>query len=268
MYRILLAVLVVTAISCKNNPEKPETITTTEAEMVETPKVDHPWPAELDSVLSVHGGLEQWQKQRTLTFTLPKPELSEIHTTDLKSRLDKVETDKFTLGNDNEGVWLNDPEEMYKGDAGFYHNLMFYFYAMPFILTDPGIQYGPAENITFEGKEYPGIRIAYNDGVGASSKDEYYLHYDPETYQMKWLGYTVTYGKDAKSDTVKWIQYHTWQTVDNVVLPKEISWFTYEGLEMKEARNNLPFENVTLSETSQSEEYYQRPDGAVNVSLK
>ncbi|MEL6303246.1 MAG: DUF6503 family protein [Bacteroidota bacterium] len=268
MNRILLALLVMMVFSCKNNSENKETVTPSEAEMKQEPMAEHPWPAELDSILVKHGGLEQWRKQRTLTFTLPKPELPEIHMTDLKTRLDKVETEKFTLGNDSEGVWVHDPEEMYKGDAGFYHNLMFYFYAMPFILTDPGIEYDSAEHITFEGKEYPGIRIAYNDGVGASSKDEYYLHYDPETYQMAWLGYTVTYGKDEKSDTVKWIQYHTWQTVDNVVLPKEISWFTYEGLEMKEARNNLPFENVTLSETSQSEEYYQRPDGAVNVSLK
>ena len=268
MNRILLALLVMMVFSCKNNSEKKKTATPSDVEMKQKPMAEHPWPAELDSVLAVHGGLEQWQKQRTLTFTLPKPELSETHTTDLKTRLDKVETDKFTLGNDRVGVWLNDPEEMYKGDAGFYHNLMFYFYAMPFILTDPGIQYSAAENITFEGKEYPGIRIAYDDGVGASSKDEYYLHYDPETYEMAWLGYTVTYGKDEKSDTVKWIQYHTWQTMDDVILPKEISWFVYEGLEMKEARNNVPFEKVSLSETSQSEGYYQRPEGATSVPLK
>ncbi|MEM6892436.1 MAG: DUF6503 family protein [Bacteroidota bacterium] len=268
MNRILLALLVMMVFSCKNNPENKETGTPSETEMKQEPMAEHPWPAALHSVLEAHGGLEQWQKQRTLTFILPKPELPEIHITDLRTRLDKVETDKFSLGNDSEGVWVNDPEEMYKGNAGFYHNLMFYFYAMPFILTDPGIHYSAAENITFEGKEYPGIRIAYDDGVGASSKDEYYLHYDPETYQMAWLGYTVTYGKDEKSDTVKWIQYHTWQTVNDVVLPKEISWFVYEGLEMKEARNNLPFENVTLSETSNPKYFYQRPEGATSVSLK
>ena len=33
---------------------------------------------------------------------------------------------------------------------------------------------------TFEGKEYPGILISYNSGVGASPEDEYILYYDNE----------------------------------------------------------------------------------------
>jgi len=76
------------------------------------------------------------------------------------------------------------------GNPEFYYNVMFYFYAMPFVLADDGIIYGDIAPLEFEGTAYPGISISYKEGVGSSSKDEYFIYYNPETYQMaiKWLG--------------------------------------------------------------------------------
>ena len=63
----------------------------------------------------------------------------------------------------------------YEGNPKFYYNLMFYFYAMPFILADDGIKYTDAEPLVFEGKSYPGIKISYEAGVGESPEDEYVI---------------------------------------------------------------------------------------------
>ena len=103
---------------------------------------------------------------------------NEKHTIDLHSRKDKVETPPVEIGFDGKDVWLLDEAKAYKGNAELYHNLMFYFYAMPFVLADSGINYKVAEDLVYDGKNYPGIHISYNDGVGASSKDDYYLYYD------------------------------------------------------------------------------------------
>ena len=51
-----------------------------------------------------------------------------------------------------------------KGIPKFYYNLMFYFYAMPFILADDGIVYEDVKPLDIEGKSYPGIKISYESG--------------------------------------------------------------------------------------------------------
>lgn len=144
---------------------------------------------------------------------------------------------------------------------------MFYFYAMPFVLADLGINYETAEVLIYEGITYPGIRVSYNDGIGASPKDDYYLHYDSDTYQMAWLGYTFTYGSDEKSDDVPWIRYKDWMKVDEIVLPEYLIWHNYKGRTIKEAKDPLHFEQVSLDVSSKRDIFYARPQNA-KVVLK
>lgn len=220
------------------------------------------YPESLEKIFEAHGGLAVWQKQRTLTYLLPKSEVSEVHTIDLWSRMDRIEIGAVSMGFDGK-TWILDPEKQYKGNPEFYHNLMFYFYAMPFVLGDDGINYARAENLEFEGKSYPGIQITYNAGVGTSPKDEYYLHYDPESYKMAWLGYTVTYRTGEDSDNIKWIRYDDWGNFNGLILPKSISWYNYEGREIIDVRNKVVFENVQLSEKPFPVEYYGKPSNGI-----
>ncbi|MGB5270301.1 DUF6503 family protein [Eudoraea sp.] len=220
------------------------------------------YPDALDRVFKAHGGLQNWTKKKVLVYDLPKAGYTEIHTTDLITRMDKIVSPDYSLGFDGKHVWLLDKYGSYKGDPVFYHNLMFYFYAMPFVLADDGIIYGETTNLIFEGKSYPGISISYDSGVGTSPKDEYFLHYDPQTYQMAWLGYTVTYNSGEKSDNVKWIRYDQWMEVTNIILPKAMTWYAYEGKVIKEAKNTVQFDNIVLSETSKPETFYAMPEGS------
>lgn len=223
------------------------------------------YPDALTRVFKTHGGLQNWTKKKVLVYDLPKVGFIETHTTDLKTRMDKIVSSNFSMGFDGKHVWLLDKTGSYKGDPVFYHNLMFYFYAMPFVLADDGIIYGETTNLIFEGKSYPGIRISYNSGVGTSPKDEYFMHYDPQTYQMAWLGYTVTYRSGEKSDNVKWIRYTDWIEVNNIILPKTITWHACEGKVIKEAKKTVHFENVTLSENLEPASYFEIPDGGIIV---
>lgn len=238
-----------------------------EPEMVATVDTSK-YPEALLKVFDAHGGIENWKSKKTITFEMPKPDASEIHTIDLKNRNEKIETNQFSMGYDGENFWLLDEKETYKGDPIFYHNLMFYFYAMPFVLSDNGIKYSETKNLEFEGISYPGVRVSYNSGIGVSSKDEYFLYYNPETYQMAWLGYTVTYRSGEKSEKISMIRYNDWMKVSDIVLPNSLTWHNYKDGEIKEAKSTRVFENVVLEETAKENTFFRLPENAKVIERK
>ncbi len=253
---ILIFTLVVFALSCKEKPSSTDAVSTNDIEVQEV----SPYPEALRQVFEAHGGIALWRKQKTLTYVIPKPDNPETHIVDLYSRKDKIETPNFNMGFDGSKPWLLNKGEVYQGNVEFYHNLMFYFYAMPFVLADDGIYYDEAMALRFEGRTYPGIKISYGAGVGTSPKDEYYLHYNPETFEMEWLGYTVTYRTGEDSDNVRWIRYNDWGTFDGLRLPNSISWYNYEGMNIRELRNTVAFEQVTVSTESRPVGFYDKPE--------
>ncbi|WP_190809262.1 DUF6503 family protein [Flagellimonas sp. S3867] len=265
MRKLSILLLAFIAFACKNNSQK-EVVHEEPQPQEATSTINY--PEALKNVFTAHGGLKNWKSQRTLTYEMPKPKLKELHIIDLWTRKDRVDTEKFSMGSNGEKVWLLDAAENYKGDAVFYHNLMFYFYAMPFVLADDGIHYGETEALEYDGKSYPGIRIYYDSGVGTSPKDEYFIHFDAETHKMAWLGYTVTYRTGEISDNVKWIRYDDWQEIDGLTLPKAITWYNYEGTKILDARSTVNFENVTLTKTAKPEGYYAKPEGGNFVEAK
>ncbi|PKA96880.1 hypothetical protein B0O79_0519 [Flavobacteriaceae bacterium MAR_2009_75] len=260
MTRILTLVLFVALFSCKE--AKKESSSSSESVETLNQEIERDYPESFVKVLESHGSLKTWKKQKTLTFELLKPNGNEVHTIDLHSRKDRIDIADISMGYDGSEIWLKDEKESYRGNAVVYHNLMFYFYAMPFVFADPGVNYEMAEPLEFEGKYYPGIHMSYNDGVGASSKDDYYLHYDPETFQMAWLGYTFTFGSDEKSNDVRWIRYNDWIKINGVLLPKSMAWHNYEGRTIKEAKDPTTFENISLTESSKPERFYEKPENA------
>jgi len=224
MRKLLLVALLLPFVACKQTTK--EAPNAKKEEMISVKKANH--PEALNAIFEAHGGVANWKKQRTLSYVLPKPENPETHTIDLRNRNEKIETPNYTIGFDGK-PWVLDSNDTYKGNPEFYHNLMFYFYAMPFVLADDGIIYIETKDLVFEGVSYPGIRISYDAGVGITPKDEYFIHYNAETFQMEWLGYTVTYRSGEKSDNIKWIRYNDWQNINDLILPSSISWYTVEG---------------------------------------
>jgi len=264
MKRILLLLIVLTIMSCKENVKKTIDISD-EKEQVEKFKTGSP-TANILGVFEAHGRLDTWKSKKSLSYTMPKSSGNETQTVDLMSRMEKIETPNFAMGYDGRDYWLADEKKAYKGDPIFYHNLIFYFYAMPFVLADSGINYGETENLEFEEKSYPGIRISYDEGVGISSKDEYFIHYDADTNQMAWLGYTVTYRSGEKSDNIKWIRYNDWQEVSGLILPKSLTWHKVEDGKIKEVASTRTFENVILSEEAKPLDFYAIPENGVVVT--
>ncbi len=219
------------------------------------------YPKALQKVFDAHGGIGAWKSYGALTFGIEKEDEIEMNYVNLWDRKDRIDGKNFSMGYDGEQIWLKAGED-YKGNATFYHNLMFYFYAMPFVLGDEGINYSEAEALEYEGKSYPGVKISYNQGVGASDLDEYILYYDPETYQMAWLGYTATYYSKARKKNFNKIRYHNWTKVGDILLPQSISWFKVEEGKLMEPRNTVNFTDLKLSKEPHLDSRFEMPEGA------
>lgn len=221
------------------------------------------YPENITKVFDAHGGLDTWNEMATLEFSVEKPGGYEITTTDLKDRYALIEMPKHTIGFDGEVLWMkNKDNTKYEGDPKFYYNLMFYFYAMPFVLADDGIMYAEAEPLDFEGKTYPGIQISYESGVGESPDDEYVMYYDPETNKMAWLAYTVTFGKDEKSKDFKFIKYNNWQEVEGLLLPETMVWYNVENGKPTTVKSETKFVSPMLTKVVMDSKVYGRPEGA------
>lgn len=224
------------------------------------------YPKEMAAIFNAHGGIETWNGMNNLCFEIEKPEHVETHTTSLKNRQSKIESEKWSIGHDGNQVWLlqNTPEA-YKGNARFYHNLMFYFYAMPFIVGDDGINYENVPKTELMGEAYAGIKISYSAGVGDSADDEYIIFYNPDTNNMEWLAYTVTYGKEGKSDDWHYIKYNKWQLVNGLTLPKDLVWYTTEEGKPVKERNTMTFNKVTATKTILDNSVFAMPKGAKEI---
>jgi len=223
-YLGLCALLVLS--SCKENTTNPtqETKTATTTSVTKPVKT---YPKNVKTILDTHGTMERWNAVRHLGFTLEKEGGDEKHIVDMHSRKTRIETDKWILGFDGEKVWLEQDSTYYQPErARFYHNLMFYFYAMPFVLADDGITYSNADPLEFEGVSYPGTKISFGPSVGDAPDDEYIIYRDPNSNMMAWLAYTVTYGKNEKSDRFSYIKYNEWQkTAEGFAIPRKIQWY-------------------------------------------
>ncbi|MDY8137718.1 DUF6503 family protein [Aquimarina sp. 2201CG5-10] len=255
---LLFAVTVFLSCNQQTKPEK-ETIAKEEPKEEIVPDRSKDFPADIAAVFKAHGGIQAFDQQNTLIFELANPEGNEKHTTDLKTRHARIETDKFALGFDGEEAWIEQDSTYFKGNPRFYHNLMFYFYAMPFVLGDDGITYEKVEDLTVGDTKYPGYKVSYGDGVGDSPKDNYFLYYDASTHQMKYLGYTVTFFSKETSERVSLIEYSDWNDVNGLILPKTLKWMDYKEGVVGEVKSERNFVNAKASKEKAPTSLFKKP---------
>lgn len=240
----IILMIIATAIACKN----------------ESKKVDknENFPIELAKVFEKHGGLDVWKNAKTLSFNKGE----EVHTIDLQSRKTRINSPNYSLGFDGNEVWINQKEtEAFKSNANFYHNLFFYFYAMPFVFSDDGILFEEAKDLVFEGFSYPGIKISYKANIGSSPDDNYIVYFNRNTYQMEWLAYTVTFNSKKPSEKYNMIRYNDWNSINGLILPKSITWYQLDSLGAPTVPRGpaTEFTLALLSNTKLPESFFDKP---------
>ncbi len=213
-------------------------------------------PSKLKKVMDAHGGMDAWNSMKSMSYEMGDDEDVEKQFVDLRDRRERIETADYNMGYDGANFWT-DADTTVKQNPIFYKNLMFYFYAMPFVLADKGINYTEAPNLVYDGVEYPGFRISYDKGVGVSPEDEYFIHYDAKTNEMAWLGYTVTYFSQEKSTKIKWIRYDDWKSYNGLKLPASMMWYENEENKPLKERSRRAFKNVQVSKEAFADDKFK-----------
>lgn len=162
-------------------------------------------------------------------------------------------------------VWVNPPSENAERQRMRY-NLIWYFYAFPFVIGDPGIIYEVLEPVTLNTETYNAVKISYNDGIGDSPKDNYIVLSDQENNQMKWLMYTATFGASESRDQFSLIKYDGWEERGGVLLPSVLQWYQFKDGIVGEPRGDArTFENVMVSTEFPAISMFEVPEGAYTI---
>ena len=113
-----------------------------------------------------------------------------------------------------------------------------------------------------EGKTYDIIRISYESAIGDTPKDEYINYFDPETHQLRYLLYTVTFFSGEKAEKHNAISYDQWQEVNGLLVPREFTFRTWDGESFGEEKATDIFENIQFKEGIPDQELFVRPVNA------
>ena len=223
-------------------------------------------PPVLAQALEAHGGLAQWRAQQRLEYDVHrKGMLLDHQLIALRPRKVLLTGDDYTIGYDGTQHWVSPDTAAFPGDVRFYHNLQFYFMALPFLFADPGIRYEPLAPRTIRDITYEGVRVSFEPGVGDASDDEYRAYFDPDTHHLTWLLYTVTYfsGEPSEKYSARW--YQAWHEVNGLLLPERVISYRWEDDALGEARDTTVYRNVEISNIPPDESIFLMPNQAVAV---
>jgi len=221
------------------------------------------FPPALKKSLEKHGGLSQWDKMNTLTYALEKDAGKEVHQIDLKSRKVNIKHPEWTIGYDGSEVWVAPNKEAFgKGSPRFYHNLYFYFFALPYVMADPGINYEALPQRELEGKNYDVVKITFNENVGDAPDDYYIGHFDTETGLLHLLLYTVTYYNQTTNEKYNALVYEDWKKYNGLYLPQTLKGYKYAADTLGEQRYTRSFININIDEKPLASSLFEKPDGA------
>lgn len=253
-------------------PKAKDTNQQPEANTQPTPKT-RDYPATMAKALEAHGGIARWESFGTLEYDLKNSMLDtfgiEHQLIDLWSRKVLLTTGHYKIGYDGQEVWIT-PNLEANGPMSprFYHNLIFYFFGIPFLLADPGINYEDLGLVTVAGKPYEAVKVTYKPNVGDSDKDIYVAHFNPETHQLELLLYTVTYFSGEKHENYNALVYDQWQTIDGLVVPQSMKGYKYESDTLGELRYAVEFTNVGFKAAQPDAAVFAMPQGAAIDPLK
>jgi len=219
-------------------------------------------PKILKDGLAAHGGINQWNKMNTLKYSIERNEKPEHHLIDLKSRKVLLTHEDYKLGFDGKEVWITpDLEAFGKGSPRFYHNLIFYFYAIPFVLADPGINYEVLPQKEIEGQLYNVLKISYQAGVGDAPDDYYIAHFNTTTNRMDWLLYTVTYYSGEKSEKYNALKYD-WQEMNGLWIPSKLTGYKTKDGAITDFRYSRLFNKVSITSEVTNSSIFEMPKRA------
>ena len=244
---------------CQSGAETP----TADAAPVESTPVESAMDV-LDKALAAHGGLDTWRSMGTLEYNIVKGDREEHHLIDLKTRSILHAGASYAFGSNGSEVWVSPTLEAYPGNARFANGLDFYFFGIPFVLADPGANREYLGQTTVNGASYETVKISFDAGTGASPDDYYIAHFDPESYQLSALLYTVTFRSQTPNEQYYARTYDAWEEVEGLLLPTQMTSYAWdsETRTTGEMYGSATFSDIKLSTESPDPAIFDVPQNA------
>lgn len=268
MKKILVILLTFSLLGCEKSQQSSEATAVEANSVMEQPTQ---YLELMNKFLNAHGGLDKWRSYGTLEYDLKGTlgrNKEEHHLIDLYSRKVLIQNDSFNIGMNGKQVWITPDKEIFgQMSPRFYHNLFFYFFALPHVLADPGAIYEDMGERVIDDKTYRALKVSFEQGIGDAPDDFYIAHLNPETFQLEVLLYTVTYFSGEKTQRFNSLLYKEWQEVDGLLVPAYMEGHKFENDKIGDLRYSSTFTNVKFKEESPSSESFEIPEDAVIDSL-
>jgi len=273
-YLLIIPIVLFVAFSgCKPQPKEQtsegmslETMTSDTTQM----EPERDFPTLFQQILGAHGGLSTWNQYVSLTYDLEatygENTSMQSSTLNLHTRYEHTQYADYQIGYNGESYWYyadSIPED--HPDPKFYINLQFYFFAIPFVLADKGVNYEILEPRVVAGKTYDVLKATFKSGIGVAPEDQYILYTDPESHELHMLLYSVTYFDESRATSYNALIYDEWQAVQGLLVPQSMTSYVWdsETQSLGEQRGSKVFSNVTFSKAPPSPETFEKPEGAV-----
>ena len=219
----------------------------------------------LDKTFEAHGGLEKWQKQYAMVYTMvgfpltPQVAKPNKSTVDLKNRYNRIESEEFTVGFNGETAWTIPGPEAVGLPPRFFSLGSFYFNGMPFVFADPGVVLTDEGTATFQGKSYRLIKAGFKKGTGHSSKDDFHLLIDPESNKLVLINHSVT---EIQVERATWV-FNEWQDINGLLLPAKVTYYPGWNPDNPGGGATYTIENINISNVAPDKSIYDPPENAV-----
>lgn len=218
-------------------------------------------PEEFKKLLEAHGDWSKWIDAKAFSYAMVhETNLAwENHYINLTDRKVRVDADTWQIGNDGKKVWISPNRQAFQGrSVRFYHNLYFYFFSIPYIFTDPGVNVQKTENKLVNGVSYEAFEVSFEPKVGDSPNDKYYMLIDPETGKLAWLLYSVTF-YDQSNTKMNALKYEDYRDAGGLVFPRVMTGYQFENDSTRRISYQVSFSDVLLVNEEIDEDFFAMP---------
>ncbi|NVJ85236.1 MAG: hypothetical protein HWE15_02965 [Algoriphagus sp.] len=213
-------------------------------------------------VLDAHGDWSKWVDAKAFSFTMfHETNLTqENYFINLHSRKVRIDGQFFQIGFDGEKAWISPNRQAFGGPSvRFYHDFYFYFFSMPYILTDLEATVEKVENRNLNGENYLAFEAKFKQGHHSGPANRYTLLVDTETNQLEWVLYQVTYFGNT-NPPLQAMKYEDYRNANGLLFPRLMTGYSVVGDSLERIRSQVSFADVVLTEDELDEELFEMPE--------
>ncbi|MGM0945340.1 MAG: hypothetical protein ACQEW9_09165 [Bacteroidota bacterium] len=221
-------------------------------------------PEELKKLLDAHGDWQKWLQSKGMSYTLFHESnlQQENHFFNLTDRKARIDAAGFQVGNDGQGIWVSPNRQAFGGQSvDYYHNLYFFFYSMPYILTDTSLSVSKSTDRLFNGKNYERLEVKSSEKGYRGPANSYEVLIDPETGRLEWVLYQVTFFNPA-NPIMSGMKYEDYRETEGMIFPRLITGYLIEGDTALQVRNQVSIAGLVLTEDELEKSIFEMPEKA------